>query len=268
VVTGRQKQGLSLLRISCNSSFSGVRERRFAFFLLLALWPTQAAAQNSETPIRGVIRAVEQAVISTELQAIAERVHFKEGDRFNQGDFLIEFDCRRQRADLRSAEAVSREMASTYNSNLVLKKHNAIASHDVEVSRLRAEKAAAEVESLQVLIASCEVRAPFRGRVSELAIRAHEAPVPNKPFMQIINDTALEVELIVPSAWLKWIKSGSKLTFTVDETKVTYPASISRVGAAVDPVSQTVKVVATFLSTDAAVLAGMSGDAIFENAHP
>lgn len=232
---------------------------------LLAL-PTEAADRGLDSiPARGVVRPINQATISTDLQARVSMLAVKEGAAFKAGDVLVEFDCRRYRAELASALAQRREAELALDNNLVLNEHRAIGKHEVEISRARVDRAAGDAEVLASRVDDCRILAPFEGRVAELAIHVHETPVAGRPFISLINDRKLEIEMIVPSTWLAWLRDGASFDFHVDELKRILPAKVTRIGAAVDPVSQTVKLVGTF--TDAAdlsgVLAGMSGAADF-----
>ncbi|HPG88480.1 MAG TPA: efflux RND transporter periplasmic adaptor subunit [Hyphomicrobium sp.] len=214
-------------------------------------------------PVRGIIRALDQAALSTELQARASKIAFREGEAFKQGDLLISFDCERYRAESQSSEAVAREMRLTLESNEQLQKYSAVGKHDVEISRARVEKAEAEARSLKGRLQYCDVFAPYDGRVAELTINQFEQPQPNKPFLVIVGNNRLEVEIIVPSHWLIWIKPGAPLQFQVDETQRSYDAKVVRIGATVDAVSQMVKVIANFDAAPSDVLPGMSGAAQF-----
>lgn len=217
-------------------------------------------------PVRGVVRPQNHATIATELQARVAATHFKEGDRFKKGDVLIEFDCRRHQADLAAAEAQTLEMKLALDNNVVLDKYKAVGKSDLEISRARVKKTEADANGLRARLDQCKVVAPFDGRISELVVQPHEMPAAGKPFITIIEDQKLEIELIVPSEWLKWLKTDAKFRFAVDETKTEFPAHVTRIGAAVDPVSQTIKVMGVF-DADAVlggILSGMSGAAEFD----
>jgi RND family efflux transporter MFP subunit len=222
-----------------------------------------AGASEETVPVRGVIRAIDQAALSTELQARVTKIGFREGEAFKKGDLLIAFDCERYRAETQSAEAVAREMRLTLESNQQLEKFRAVGKHDVEISRARVDKAEAEARSQSSRLQQCEVYAPYDGRVAELSINHYEQPQPNKPFLVIVSHSRLEIEVIVPSHWLSWIKPGAALSFQVDETQREYAAKVVRIGAAVDAVSQMIKVIATFDEAAGDVLPGMSGVAHF-----
>lgn len=231
--------------------------------------PLQAAVAGQlsvPTPARGVVRPQNQATISTDLQARVSATKFKEGDRFRKGDVIIEFDCRRTQAELNAADAQSLEMKLALENNVVLDKYKAVGRSDLDISRARVKKTEAEADGLRARLDQCQVTAPFDGRIAELSIQAHEMPAMGKPFLTIIEDQALEIELIVPSDWLRWLTAGAKFSFMVDETRSVIPAHVTRIGAAVDPVSQTIKVMGLFDGDVAGIgiLSGMSGNAEFQ----
>ena len=103
--------------------------------------------------------------------------------------------------------------------------------------------------------------APFDGHVLELGIHEHETAQPGKPYIGIIADGELEIDLIVPADWVRDVKVGSELKFAVDESKSAHTIVVKRVGAAIDPLSQTAKLVAAFSGSAEGVMPGMSGSA-------
>src|SRR4051794_10501313 len=80
---------------------------------------------SSSLPVHGVIRASQQATITTDLAARVNSIGFREGQRFSKGETLIAFDCRRQIAELAAATAQQREMEIAYQSALILEKRSA-----------------------------------------------------------------------------------------------------------------------------------------------
>lgn len=77
--------------------------------------------------------------------------------------------------------------------------------------------------------------------------------------LEILDDSVLELEFIVPSKWLAWLAPGTKFDVAIDETGKTYPAKVQRIGARVDPVSQSVKISAAIDWKFSELIAGMSG---------
>lgn len=232
-------------------------------------WGSAGAAGAGGTqvvPVRGVVRAVRQATISTDAPLRAVELVFRESDRFKRGDTLAVFDCRRQKAELDAAIAVHREAAITLDSNVLLDRHQAIGRNDVEIARARADKARAEIAGLESKMDECRLLAPFAGRITELSLRVHERTVPQRPFISIIDDSELEIELIAPSTMLQELQPGTGFTFRIDELGGrTVPAEVGRLGAGVDPVSKTVKVMGVFKGQAVGILSGMSGTATFNS---
>lgn len=250
------------MRASCET-LNGIRAVAVASALFSSqLYVPNAIAADIE-PVRGVIRAALQADVSTDLDVPVARVTVRPGDRFAKGDVLVAFDCARYRGALRSANATRTEMHLNVQSNEVLAKRGAGGFIDLEVSRARLEKAQGEIEILEAKMRECVLRAPFSGRVIDVLTRPFERPSVAKPFITILGDDALEIELIVPSTWLRWLKPDSAFEFLVDETGGRHPARVVRLGAKVDPVSQTIEVTAVFAARPENVLVGMSGTARF-----
>ena len=221
-----------------------------------------AAGDTQTIPIRGVIRAVRQATLTTEIPLRALELPFRESDRFKRGDKLAVFDCRRQKSDLDAAVATLREAVITLDSNIQLDRRQAIGRNDVEIARARTDKARADVDGLTSRMDECVLRAPFDGRIAELSLREHERTTPQRPFISILDDSELEIELIAASRMLADLQPGTAFTFRIDELAGrTVAAEVSRLGASVDPVSKTVKVMGIIKEPSAGILPGMSGSA-------
>ena len=229
----------------------------------LAASSEPSAIYPEKDAVRGIVRAVNKAMISTELQARALRVALQEGETFHKGDVLVEFDCRKQRAQLASAEAQQLEMNLNLDNLKVLQRVQAAGRHDLEISQARVSKATAETDVLRAQIDDCKVVAPFDGRVLELGLHEHETPLPGRPFIGLIAEGALEIDVIVSSVLIPVLPTGTEFTFFIDETQSQEAAIVSRIGAAVEAISQTIKIVATFKKPPAGVLPGMSGTAHF-----
>lgn len=219
----------------------------------------------ADLPVRGVVKARDYASLSTEQPMRVREVAFREGQAFRRGQTVVSFDCRRQKAELRSATAQVREAELNLSSSIALDRHNAIGRNDVEIARVRFERASAEKSILESRVADCEVVAPFDGRVVELSVRALEYTTPQRPYLVIIDDSALEIELIAPATTLASVVVGDPIAFAVDELAGrTIPARIRTIGAAVDPVSKTTRLLATVAAPVPGLVAGMSGTAVLQ----
>ena len=215
--------------------------------------------------VRGLIKPVEKAIISSEISGKIKSIPFKSGDAFKKGDLLVDFDCSFYRADMASADAAYKSKQKVYENNKQLLALNAISDIDVDISKSEVEMARAERTMRTIKVNQCKIKAPYNGRVIEVAVNEHETVPADREILSILNDNDLEIELIVPSNWLNWLKTGESFAFQVDETGQTLDAKVNKIGAVVDPVSQTIKLIGKFKDKQLdGVLSGMSGTALFK----
>ena len=234
---------------------------RFLRLLAAAVLPSSAAlAEAVEAP--GVIASEREAVISTQISAQIIELPFKPGEAFRKDDLLVAFDCNRFEAELKEARASLGAAAARHKVNKELDKYGAIGKGEVSASGAETGAAAARAEALGEFVKLCDVRAPFDGRVVSIATDLYETPSEGEPLIEIIDESALVIEVIAPSIWLRWMKPGALMKFEVRETGDLLDAEVVRLGAKVDPVSQTIDVVARIVDRPGYVLAGMSGRAV------
>ena len=227
-------------------------------------YPLQA--QDDGTTLRGIVKPVNQAMIGTDLSLPIISLPFREGQDFSKGDILAAFDCRDLEAQVKSAEAVLRAETITHENNVRLARSKAVGAFEVDLSKAKTDQVAAELEAFQSKMARCIIRAPYDGRIAFVRAHEHEIPEPNQPLMQIVSKGELEIEALLPSPWLRWLKPGTPFTITIDETGEKKQAEVSRIAATVDPVSQTVKITGRFSDDANGILPGMSGPTTFNPA--
>ncbi len=229
--------------------------------------PTHAQSGISGTEpreARGLVRSSARIEFRSDLRAPIAELPVREGQSFSKGDLLFAFDCSRYEAELNAARAGAEAARIDYKSKKRLLAHQAIGRDEVNLASAQADKASAEVNVREITNDECRFTAPFDGRVVALHSNVREYPPSDRPMIMIIlDDNALEIEMVVPSNWLTFLKSGQNLQFKVDETGQMVAAIIDRIGAEVDPVSQTVKVFGKLKVERTGILAGMSGLVLF-----
>ena len=213
---------------------------------------------------RGIIVPNAEVTLSTSLSAPISALPLKAGAPFEKGDRLVQFDCGRANAELRGAEATSGKQRLIFQNRDKLRQRNAATVYEVAEARADYQVALSQVEAIEETVKFCEINAPFSGRVLELHSDIFEVPASNTPLLTVVDDSILELDLIVPSKWLQWIKIGGNFEFSVEETGENHQANIIRLGAKVDAVSQTIKITGIFLRRPQNVLPGMSGFARFD----
>lgn len=232
--------------------------------LIATAFPGAVAAESGPLrSLRALLVPRSEAALSTQINAIIAEIPVRPGERFKKGDVLVRFDCRVQQGQLRKADAELAGARKTLEVKRQLAKLRSVSELDVGLAEAEAAKAEADVSVARAVLSLCVLNAPFDGRVVELQAHAHESYQAGQKLMDILDDGSLEIEVIVPSRWLAWLKPGTAVTIRIDETGKSYDAKLSKLGARVDPVSQSVKVYASLTKPAAELLAGMSGEASF-----
>ncbi|WP_372424707.1 efflux RND transporter periplasmic adaptor subunit [Salinarimonas chemoclinalis] len=212
-----------------------------------------------ETEIRAQISPRRHTVLSTEIPGKIVTLGLREGERFAQGDLLAAIDCAAHEA--RRDRAAAQEEASRRRLETAgrLDRLSSISRLEVDEARSALVAAQAETALAQVFVDRCEIRAPFDGRVVERRAQEHQYVGEGAELLAILDDGALEAEMLVPSRWLRWLAPGQRFSLAVDELGITIEAEIARIGARVDPVSQSVKVFGRIPQGTPGLVAGMSG---------
>lgn len=227
------------------------------------LWCGSAFGEGLELTSRGVVQSSKRIELRSDLAVMIKAAPFIEGTRFAKDDVLVSFDCNRHQAELNSARAAARGAAVERKNKANLFRNGAAGRSEVAIAKAASQKAEHDVVALQARMKNCSIKAPFDGRVVALNVQGMEMPPADKPLMVIIDDRALELELVVPSKWLGWLRANQQFRFQVEETGVEHAAVVERIGAEVDTVSQTVKVYGRLLGDTGNTLSGMSGVALF-----
>jgi RND family efflux transporter MFP subunit len=209
--------------------------------------------------IRAQLMPRRYTTIAAEIGAKVSAISVTEGGAFRAGQWLVQFDCSIQKAQLDKAQAELDGADQTLRSNLRLEQLNSVGQLELDLSKSSVGKAKAEVGANNAVLAKCQISAPFSGRVAEQKVREQQYVQPGQPLLDILDDSVLELEFLVPSTWLRWLKVGGSFDVQIDETRKTYPAKLTRIGARVDPVSQSVKVAAAIHGKFPELMAGMSG---------
>lgn len=249
------------------------------FLLIVIFIPTSTViAEESLLPeiqtnvrtqeVRAQIVPVRSTVLSSGLSARISELPLREGERFAKGDILLALDCSLHRARRAKASALLQEAQKTWEVNSRLGELRSLSTLEVDVSAARLAGAKADQSIVQVQVNECDIRAPFAGQLSRVEVKRYQYVAEGEPLFELIDDSELEVEMIVPSRWLQWLDVGTELSVNIEDLSLVRNAQVSRIGARIDPVSQSVKVFASLSDSSERLMAGMSGKVRFNKSSP
>ena len=223
--------------------------------------PSAASTSNlmDSREVRGQLSPWRFTTLAAEIPAKVIRVQPQEGGVFSAGQTLVTFDCAMYESQLDKAKATVMATTITLESNQEMIKHAAIGKVELQVSEAEVLKAQAEAKSMATMVSKCKVVAPFNGRVAEQKVREEQFVQTGQALLEVIDDSVLELEFVAPSSWLPSLRKKGVVRVRVDETGKSYSARVARLGARVDPVSQSIKVAAVIEGRPSELMAGMSG---------
>lgn len=220
-------------------------------------------SQGGDGRVRVQLVARNEVDVSSEIAAKVASLELREGDSFRAGQTLVALDCALFNAQLHKAEAEAESASELVQVNQRLAQLHSVGELEVQQASAKAKGSAAEVAYMQTTVRKCVIAAPFDGRVIKRSASPQQFVEPGKALLTIVETSRLELKMLVPSKWLSWLKPGRPLSVQVDEVGRSYPAKVARIGARVDPVTQTVDVVAALTGNAHELLPGMSGWATF-----
>jgi len=241
------------------------------FLFLIAALPLQAAENavnepqqslfslENDSAINGRVRAMQHAELSSVMDARIKRITVQEGSGFRKGDLLVEFDCALENAELSRANATYETATERAQISQELVELDSISKLELVTAKSEAVKARAEQRIWQEKVRRCRIYAPYNGHVAVMHVQPYEYARAGNKLMKILDDTQFEVEALIPSNWLTSMTMGMPFSLVIDETGMTYQAAVKNIGAEIDSVSQTVKLVGIIQGDTRGLITGMSG---------
>lgn len=217
--------------------------------------------EDSEITVDAVLVPQQTTVISSSRDGRIQKINVKNGDVFNKGDVLLEYDCRDIEAEVaarESEEALSRQKSLRSAKLLKLEIISEVENLTLDTEQKKAE---AEKKAIQQRLDSCVIKADYNGRVTNRLANPGEYTRTDRVLMEVSSLDDMEAQFLLPSRWLRWINIGAEIELTITETGHTYKAHINRIHGEVDPASQSIQVSALLASYEDPLLPGMSGQA-------
>lgn len=242
--------------------------------LLLSLSALTAAEPDYRSlPVKAVLFPIREATLSTMIDGMIAKYHFRPGERFRKNDILFRIDDRRYRNELNRAESQVREASlgvrfarqkkednerlfkNDLQSELEVQKSRF--DYDVALEREQAAKVSRDYAAMQLQF--CIIQAPFDGVVEKLLTREFEMVRSTQPVLSIIDDNQLLAVMNLPSVSLPKIKIGIPVTVRIMENGQTVAGEVYEISPRADHRSETFEIKVLIDNRSHLFKAGMSG---------
>lgn len=226
---------------------------------------TAKLSPKIENIIRGQLRARQFTTLAANLSGKLVSFPVTIGQRLSKGQTIGIFDCQTEKAEKEVVVAKLGAAQSKVQVNTQLAQYKNISDLEVTLSKADVAVLKAELNRIDAILSKCMVTSPFAAVVSEKMAQAYQYIKEGDPLLELVNTSSLEVEMVIPSKWLKKLPIGTQFSVKLDEFDTPVRAKIDRNVGTIDPVSQTIRVIGGLLDSPTTLLPGMSGEIIFSH---
>ncbi len=197
--------------------------------------------------VTGNVDAVEDAIISPQLNGQITKIYVKEGQYVKKGQLLMQLNAEVLRKNLAQLQTNLLLADTMFEKQKKLYEEKVISEVQYLKAKNQKESLEKNIAALQSQIAMATVKAPFSGVVDRIFVKEGELAAPGKPALQLVNLSQMEATAEISEKYLPKVNIGDIVTLTFQ----TYPdiklnSKISFKGNVIDPVNRTFRIKVQF----------------------
>ena len=206
----------------------------------------------------GTARANEAVVVTAKVTGIVSAIGFREGQRVQAGDLLIEFESRQARAELEEARANLEEYRRRLQRAESLRRSGAVTEARFDEAATLVQAGAARLKSMEARLADLKIVAPFAGKVGLRQVSLGNLVQPGTAVTTLDDVGRIKLEFALPEVSVGVLRVGLPVSArSAAYPGRTYAGQVRAIDTRVDPVTRSVRVNAEFDNTDGSLLPGM-----------
>lgn len=219
----------------------------------------------------GTLQAIQDVTVKSEIGGSVQKVHFRDGQRVEEGELLVSLDAAKlqkrlqaRKAALHEAEARMKNARRTYKRQQSLSDRG-LGSEEARDESLTAYTAAqAQVERLQSEIGELEetlqdtrIRAPFHGILGESRVESGDVVQAGTPLVPLTQNNELEVAFTVSEKHISQVRRGQKVSLSLPGyPETTFHGEISFLDPVITPSTRSLRLKATVENSQGRLLPG------------
>ncbi len=177
----------------------------------------------------GTLQAIQEVTVKSEIGGSVQKVHFRDGQRVQEGDLLVSLDAAKLRkrlqarkAALSEAEARMKNSRRTYErqQNLFDKGVGSEQARDEALTayaaaRAQVDRLEAEIEEIEENLLDTRIRAPFGGILGESHVDSGDVVQAGTALVPLTRNDELEVVFTVSEKHMSRVSKGQKVSLTL-----------------------------------------------------
>jgi membrane fusion protein, multidrug efflux system len=222
----------------------------------LAVVRSERVSQKLEA--LGNARANESVDVSSKTSNVVTAIRFRDGERVQRGQVLVQLDDAATRADVAAAQATLTDSETQFNRSKELLSTQALSksSYDQLEATLKANRA--RLQAAQARLEDTVIRAPFSGRVGLRRVSVGTLISPGDVITTLDDTSVIKLDFSVPENFLSTLREG----LSVRATAPAFPGrafagKVASIDSRVDMNTRSVIVRALLANDDGALRPGM-----------
>jgi membrane fusion protein (multidrug efflux system) len=220
--------------------------------------PVRAERIVQQLKALGTARANEAIEVTSKISNVISAVRFRDGQRVQRGQVLVELDSAQARAELAEAQAALAESESLYNRSRELLATQAVSKSQLEQLEATLKGNSARVAAASARLEDTVIRAPFAGRVGLRRVSVGSLVNPGATITTLDDTSVMKVDFSVPENFVGTLREGLSLTATASAfADLVFEGRVASVDSRVDANTRSVTVRALVPNPDGLLRPGM-----------
>lgn len=183
---------------------------------------------------KGLLIPDEEVDLSFETSGKITNIFFSEGTHVRKGELLAKVNDKPLQAELKKFEAQVSLAEDRVKRQETLLARDAVSQESYESVVTDLETLRADIELVKARIAQTELRAPFDGMIGLRQVSEGTYASPTTIISRLTKMAPLKIEFAVNEGQANYVNPGTRLTFTVDNDRNVYHATVYAVESRLD----------------------------------
>ncbi|MEJ0086592.1 MAG: efflux RND transporter periplasmic adaptor subunit [Pseudomonadota bacterium] len=224
----------------------------------VTLAPVRSERVSQRLEALGNARANESVDISTKISNIVTAIRFRDGERVQRGQVLVQLDDAQARADVAAAQAVLTESESQYNRSRELMNTQALSKSNFDQLEGTLKANRARLGAATARLEDTVIRAPFSGRVGLRRVSVGTLISPGDVITTLDDTSVIKLDFSVPENFLASLREGLSVRATAPAFPGrSFAGKVASIDSRVDVATRAVTVRALLANDDGALKSGM-----------
>ncbi|MDX9880854.1 MAG: efflux RND transporter periplasmic adaptor subunit [Prolixibacteraceae bacterium] len=229
-----------LLVYSCKHANDGGNKRNFSQVMVAEGYVVKPAHFENNLTATANLLPFETVDIKTPVAGTVMSIHFKEGQKVNKGQSLIQIDDRVWKAQIKGLKAQLAAGKEELQRKEALLKAEGASQEEVDLARSGVLQLEAKIEELSVYVSLASVPAPFSGQVGMRDFSVGAYLPQGQVITQIAQSDKLKVDFNLPGRYISQLAAGKEVKVFFHNDTLT--ASIYAVNPLISENTRTIQV--------------------------